>query len=208
MIKYVLIAVATLFIGYHSIEIKPLDVVKKAVNQKFDAVVFARTFLTKTLPPALEKAIPIQNLVSALAANKNKAFDELSHAVSIGNVRHFLVRGEGVVSKISEDEVEILVQNQNKNLNLRLATEFIYGNSIRDAAGLFDIKSFTNNMDVNNVAAEINKIIRTEVIPPFKQAVKVGNKVQFTGALEMNQEHPQLDNLEILPILLTHSANR
>ncbi|MEN9613207.1 MAG: hypothetical protein RLZZ628_4021 [Bacteroidota bacterium] len=200
MIKYTLIAIAILFIGYHSIEVKPLDVVKKAASQKLDAVDFARTFLTKTLPPALEKAMPIQNLVAALISDKNKAFNELSHAVSIGNVRHFLVKGEGVVSKITEDEVVILVPNQNKNLSLRLATEFIYGNSIRDAAGLFDIKNFTNNSDVNNIASEINKIIRTEVIPPFKQQVKVGSKVQFTGALEMNQEHPQTDNLEILPI--------
>jgi predicted lipoprotein len=202
MTKYSLIALAILFVGYHSIEIKPLDVVKKAANQKFDAAVFARTFLDKTLMPALDKAIPIQNLVFALETDKEKAFKELSHAVSIGNVRHFWVKGEGVVSKIDEDNVNLVVQNQNKTLNIQLATEFIYGNSIRDAAGLFDIKAFTNNTDINNVAAEINKIIRTEVVPPFKKGVKVGQKVLFVGALEMNQARPQWNHLEILPISL------
>ena len=108
------------------------------------------------------------------------------------------MKGEGIVSKINEDDIVLIV----KDKTVHIATEFIYGSSIRDAAGLFDIKQFTNNADMNNVSAEINKIIRTEIVPPFKQKVKVGDTVQFIGALEMNQEHPTLDNFEILPIEL------
>jgi predicted lipoprotein len=196
-IKYTLIAATFLLVGYNSIEIKPLNEVKKA-GQKFDAAVYARDFLNKTLPPAFAKATSISDLVTALNTDKNKTFNDLSHAVSIGNVRHFLVKGEGVVSKINEDDIVLIV----KDKTVHIATEFIYGNSIRDAAGLFDIKQFTNNADVNNIASEINKIVRTEVVPPFKQKVKVGDSVQFMGALEMNQEHPQLDNFEVLPIQL------
>lgn len=195
IIKYILISAAFLLVGYNSIEIKPLNEVKKA-GQKFDATAYARDFLTKTLPPAFAKATSISDLVTALNTDKNKAFNDLSYAVSIGNIRHFLVRGEGIVSKINEDDIVLIV----KDKTVRIATEFIYGSSIRDAAGLFDIKQFTNNADMNNVSAEINKIIRTELVPPFKQKVKVGDTVQFIGALEMNQEHPTLDNFEVLPI--------
>ncbi|MBL7818576.1 MAG: DUF2291 family protein [Saprospiraceae bacterium] len=197
IIKYALIAATFLLVGYNSIEIKPLNEVKK-VGQKFDAAVYARDFLTKTLPSAFAKATSISDLVTALSTDKNKAFNDLSHAVSIGNVRHFLVRGEGVVSKINEDDIVLIV----KDKTVHIVTEFIYGSSIRDAAGLFDIKQFTNNADMNNISAEINKIIRTEVVPPFKQKVKVNDTVQFVGALEMNQGHPQMDNFEILPIEL------
>lgn len=197
IIKYALIAATFLLVGYNSIEIKPLNEVKKA-GQKFDAAVYARDFLNKTLPPVFEKATPISDLVTALSTDKNKAFNDLSHSVSIGNIRHFLVRGEGIVSKINEDDIVLIV----KDKTVHIATEFIYGSSIRDCAGLFDIKKFTNNADMNNISAEINKIIRTEVVPTFKQKVKLGDSVQFIGALEMNQEHPQLDNFEILPIEL------
>lgn len=197
IIKYTLLVATILLVGYNSIEIKPLDQVKKA-GQKFDASAYARTYLSKTLPTAYGKATPILDLISLLNADKNKAFNDLSHAVSIGNVRHFLVKGEGIVSKINEDDIVLIV----KDKTVHIATEFIYGSSIRDAAGLFDIKQFTNNADMNNVSAEINKIIRTEIVPPFKQKVKVGDTVQFIGALEMNQEHPTLDNFEILPIEL------
>lgn len=197
IIKYTLIAATFLLVGYNSIEIKPLNEVKKA-GQKFDAAVYARDFLNKTMPPTFAKATPISDLVTALSTDKNKAFNDLSHAVSIGNIRHFLVRGEGIVSKINEDDIVLIV----KDKTVHIATEFIYGSSIRDCAGLFDIKKFTNNTDMNNISAEINKIIRAEVVPTFKQKVKVGDRVQFIGALEMNQQHPQMDNFEILPIEL------
>jgi predicted lipoprotein len=195
MLKYLLIAATILLLGYNSIDIKPLDQVKKA-GQKFDAVAYARDFLNKKMPPVFEKATSISDLVTALSADKNKAFNDLSHAVSIGNVRHFLVKGEGVISKINEDDIVLTV----KDKMVYIATEFIYGSSIRDAAGLFDIKQFTNNADMNNISAEINKIIRMELLPPFKRKVKIGDTVQFIGALELNQEHPVLDNFEVLPI--------
>lgn len=196
-IKYTLIAATFLFVGYNSIEIKPLNEVKKA-GQKFDAAAYAREYLIKIKQSGDNKAVEIRELVSMLELDKIKTFDQLSYAVSIGNIRHFLVKGEGIVSKINEDDIVLIV----KDKTVHIATEFIYGSSIRDCAGLFDIKKFTNNADMNNISAEINKIIRTEIVPPFKQKVKVGDSVQFMGALEMNQEYPQLDNFEILPIEL------
>ena len=202
IIKYALITATFLLVGYNSIEIKPLDKVKKGTSGKFDAAAYARDFLRKTMPTAFNKATPILDLVSLLNTDKDKTFNDLSHAVSIGNVRYFLVKGEGVISKINEDDVVLLVKNADKTITVRIATEFIYGNAVRDAAGLFDIKKFTSNTDINNVAGEINKIIRTEVVPPFKQKIKIGDTVQFIGAVEMNQEHPQTDNLEVLPIEL------
>jgi predicted lipoprotein len=202
IIKYALIAATFLLVGYNSIEIKPLDQVKKA-GQKFDSAAYARDYLTKIKQSGDNKAVEIRELVSMLELNKIKAFDQLSHAVSIGNIRHFLVKGEGVVTKINEDDIILAVSKATpveKDKTVYIATEFIYGSSIRDATGLFDIKQFTNNADMNNISAEINKIIRTETVPPFKQKVKVGDTVQFIGALEMNQQHPIFDNFEILPI--------
>lgn len=204
ILKYSIAALLIALIGYNSVYIKPLDEVKKAATQQFDAAAFARTFLSKTLPPAIEKATPIQDLITSISADKSKAFADLSHAVSIGNIRNFLVKGEGKITKINEDEIMVV----SGELTIRIATEFIYGNAIRDAAGLFDIKQFTNTADINNVASEINQIIRTEVVPKFKKQAKVGDTIQFVGALEMNQEHLKLDNLEVLPIILIMNGER
>ena len=200
-LKYFLIAVFIFILGYNSIEIKPLDEVKKA-EAGFDAAAFARDFLEQTLPPAFDQATPLLELVEQLNQDKEKTFKEFSHSVSIGNIRHFLVKGTGQVTAVNEDDLQLLLQDGNRSLAITLATEFIYGSSIRDAAGLFDIKEFTNNTDMNNVSAEINKVIREEVVKPFKRQVEVGDTVAFMGALELNQKFPQIDHLEVLPIVL------
>ena len=49
---------------------------------------------------------------------------------------------------------------------------------------------------------ELNKIVRANVLPPFKAAVKEGSKIRFYGAVELNKERLNLDEMEILPIQL------
>jgi len=200
IVKIVVAIIVLLFIGYHSIEIKKLDEVKRASAEKFDALGFARNFLQKTLPPSFIKAPDVVTLLDALKTAPKEAFQKMSNAVAIGNIRYFLVKGQGHITKIQDDEVQVLLTNNNQPVSITLATEFIYGNAIRDAAGVFDIKPFTNTTDINNISSEINKIIRTERIPAFRKQIKVGDTIQFVGALEMNQEYINLQHLEILPI--------
>jgi hypothetical protein len=57
-------------------------------------------------------------------------------------------------------------------------------------------------MDFNNVSAEINKIVRAEVLPAFKKSVVKEDTVQFAGALELNKEHLNVGDIEIIPVEL------
>ena len=82
----------------------------------------------------------------------------------------------------------------------KLATEFIYGNAIRDASGLVEVKDFPNTMDLNNISEELNKIVRKTVLPPFKTAVKKGDKLIVAGAIEIHKEHIKWSELEIVPV--------
>jgi predicted lipoprotein len=201
--RYLLLSIAILVLAYFSIEVKALDEVKQSLAATFDAKAYARDFLDKKLAPVLPQAIGLPELLSKLSQNKDETFEKYSHAVSIGNLRNFLVQGEGKVTEIQENEVLMALNNTEPTQVIHLATEFIYGNSIRDAAGLFDIKNFANSNDINSIAAEINRIIRSEVVPPFRKQVKVGDTVHFTGALELNQARLNTRQLEILPIQLS-----
>jgi predicted lipoprotein len=201
--RYLLLGIAIVVLAYFSIEVKTLDEVKKSLATTFDAKAYARDFLDKKMAPVLPQAIALPELLSQLSQNKDKTFEQYSHAVSIGNLRNFLVQGEGKVTEIRENEVLLSLNNTEPEQIIHLATEFIYGNAIRDAAGLFDIKNFSNSNDINSIAAEINRIIRNEVIPPFRKQVKVGDTVQFIGALELNQARLNIQQLEILPIQLS-----
>lgn len=201
--RYLLLSIAIVVLAYFSIEVKALDEVKKSLASSFDAKAYAREFLDKKLAPVVPQAISLPELLAKLSQNKTEAFKKYSHAVSIGDLRNFLVQGEGKVTKIQENEVLLSLSNTSPAQTIRLATEFIYGNAIRDAAGLFDIKNFSNSNDINGIAAEINRIVRSEVVPPFRKQVKVGDTVQFFGALELNQARLNLRQLEVLPIQLS-----
>lgn len=199
-IKYLIIASILLATAYFSIEVKALDEVKKSTSAEFDAKSYARQFLKEKITPALSQAISVQDLLQLLQQDPKNAFAKHAHSVAIGNLRNFLVQGEGKVTAVDENSVQLQIAGLTQPLTI--ATEFIYGNAIRDATGIFDIKNFSNTSDINNIAAELNRIIRTEVVPPFREQVKVDSQVRFTGALELNQARLNLNQLEILPITL------
>jgi predicted lipoprotein len=133
-------------------------------------------------------------------SDPTKTFDNYSHALGIGNLRYFLVRGRGQIESVNEDDVTVLMEGDSSKRAIIIATEYIFGNAVRDATGAININEFENTMDFNNVSAEINKIIRERVLPPFKKQAHKGILIEFTGAIELNKEHLDLQNIEVLPV--------
>lgn len=197
-LKYGVGSILLLVVAYNSVYFKKLDEVKAESSGKFDATAFAKNFLTNQLLPKLESAPDIDELTTLLSTDKNKALDTYSHATAIGNIRYFLVKGQGKIAKINENDLTIQTPKQ----QITLAMEFIYGNALRDASGLFDITKFTKTADINNVSSELNKLIRASVIFPFRPKAKVGDTVQFAGAIELNKEHLNLNGIEVIPALI------
>lgn len=196
-IRYLLYIAVIALLAYNSVYFKKLDEVK-AGTAAFDAAGYAKDFWGKKLTPAFSKAVDLNTLTTLLKTDKEKAFKEHSHALGIGNIRYFLVKGEGIVSSVDENEVKLEAGEK----EVRIATEYIFGNAVRDASGAIDINAFTNSMDFNNVSAEINKLIREKVVLPFKSKVKKGDRVAFHGAIELNREHLQVNDIEIIPVSL------
>ncbi|MEI9921956.1 MAG: DUF2291 domain-containing protein [Bacteroidota bacterium] len=197
--KNIFLIIIVIVVGWNSVYFKKLDEVKASKEQKsFDAVKYAKEFWDKKLIPGGGQAIELSQLLSMITTDQARAFEDHSHALGIGNLRYFLVKDDATVEKIENDFIIINCNNS----HFKVATEFIFGNAVRDATGLIDINEFTNTMDFNNVSAELNKIIRENVLPPFKSKVKPGDTIEFVGAIELNKEHFQLNNIEIIPIQL------
>ena len=198
-LRYLVFMLLVAVLAYNSVYFKRLDEVK-AGSASFNAVKYASDFWNTKLIPNLNKAVEINSLLSLLKTDKEKAFKDHSHALGIGNIRYFLIKGSGVVTDVAENQVSVQIEGVAPGVNI--ATEYIFGNAVRDASGAIDINAFSNSMDFNNVSAEINKIIREKVVPPFKSKVKKGDHVDFTGAIELNREHLQTNNLEVIPVNL------
>lgn len=200
-LKYIITVIVILVIGYNSVYFKKLDEVKASLTAKeFNAAKYAQTFWNNKLRPNLNKAIDITQLTAQLSGNAAKTFETYSHALGIGNLRYFLVRGKGEIVAVNEDDVTVSLKSDSSQQTVTIATEYIFGNAVRDATGLIDVNEFSNTMDFNNVSAELNKIIRDKVLPSFKSAVKNGDAIEFTGAIELNKEHLNLQKIEVVPV--------
>jgi len=200
-IKYILFIAGGLLVLFKSVYFKPLDEIKaEAAAKMFEPKAYSKDFWENKLIPNLDRAIDLNELMDLLRTNPEEAFTNHSNALGIGNIRYFLVRGTANISSIQEDH---MVFELSPNRMVRLATDYIFGNAIRDASGQIDINEFTNTMDFNNVSSEINQIVVKTVLPDFILYAKEGDLVSFHGAIELNQKHIVMDRVEIIPIQLS-----
>ena len=201
-IKYLLLIVAIGLVAYKSVYVKKLSTIKVVTNEKFDAVSFSKNLWEEKLPAKLDSAVELVTFIKTTRANPADAFSKYTNALGIGNYRYALVKTEGTVTEVNEDDITLQIKMDDSLMTAKLATEFIYGNAIRDASGLVDVKNFPNTMDLNNISEELNKMVRKTILPPFKTAVKKGDKLIVSGAIEIHKEHIKWNELEIIPVQL------
>jgi len=202
IIKYILSAALLVFLCYNAVYFKKLDEVKKASTvSKFDAIKYARKYYNAVIPIA-GKSIEYNKLLSLLTSNPEKTFADHSHALGIGNIKYFLVQGKGTIKSVNESSITVLIKTDSAEALVNIATEFVFGNAIRDASGIIKLNEFSSTSDLNNVSAEINKIIRDEVLPPFTAKAKPGDAITFSGAIELNKKNLNTEGIEVVPVAI------
>lgn len=200
IIKYILLLLVTGLIGYKSVYFKKLSEVKTTTSENFDAAAYSKKLWDEKLPARLDSAIELTSLIKLIEANPADALARHSGAMGIGNYRYSFVKITGVAAKINEDDIIMHIDHADSMMTIRLATEYIYGNAIRDASGLVDIKDFTNTTDLNSISEALNKTVRTTVLPEFKRNVKQADSIEVTGAIQFNKEHINFKDLELIPV--------
>jgi predicted lipoprotein len=206
IVKYLLLTIIIGLLAYKSVFIVKLSELQTIEPKAFDAPAFVQKLWNGRLPARLDSALTLDALQAALKANQVQTFDNYLNSMSIGNIRYGLVKVTGKVLSINDDEVVVLTGSKDNQHTVKIATEYIYGNAIRDASRLVDIKDFVNTTDLNKISEELNKEVRTKVLPAFKGTVQKADSVICTGALELNQARSErsrnysLDDVEIIPV--------
>ncbi len=113
-----------------------------------------------------------------------------------------MAKGEGVVDSVMEESLRIDIGQNNK---IQLATSFIFGNAVRDASGAVNIDDFINMTDFNNVSVALNKLVKEKVANDLKNSAKPGTKLQFAGAIEVNEENTDLNAIRVIPVAVKFS---
>lgn len=206
VIKYILLLVVIALVGYKSVYFKKLSTMGVGGVEKFDAVAYTNKLWKEKLPAKLDSAIALTTLLSAIRTNPDQAFQQYSNSLAIGNYRYSLVKFMSAIDSVNDNEISVHLANGglDSSLRLKLATEFIYGNAIRDASGLVDIRDFTNTTDLNNISEEMNKKVRKELVPEFKASMTGASGLEVTGAVKFNKAHLDFKELEIIPLRMEY----
>lgn len=202
-IKYILGILVILVVLFFSFRIEKLDEYKAAKSIKvFDAADYAQDVWLNKIPAVINDAPEIGSLLELLKTNKEKAFEDFGKKLGISKTWYFMAKGEGVVDSVMEESLRIDIGQNNK---IQLATSFIFGNAVRDASGAVNIDDFINMTDFNNVSVALNKLVKEKVANDLKNSAKPGTKLQFAGAIEVNEENTDLNAIRVIPVAVKFS---
>jgi predicted lipoprotein len=199
-IKYSLWTLAVLLILFLSLDIRKLEEVRSnSKTEVFDATAYAREFFINKLPTVIENAPEINLLIEMLENEPQQALENFGKKLGIAKTWYFMVKGEGVVESVEEENVHVTISEDFKT---RVATAFIFGNAIRDGSGVVDIDDFLNMTDFNNVSIAINTIVKKEVVTPTRKIVEPGMILEFAGAFEIKEDDIDVQSIRIIPVAL------
>lgn len=198
LLKYTIGILATVLLIYLSLDIKNLEDHKAAsVPSGFNSLDYVTNFWNDSLPICISSAPELSSLMEILNVNPEKAFEKYGRKLGISKTFYFLTKDKGIVNKIDTEYIELILEDQK---TVKIATDFIFGNAVRDGSGKVNINDFLNMTDFNNVSVAINKLVKEKVVTHLKNSATVGKSLEFAGAMEINEENIDLSNLILIPV--------
>lgn len=198
-LKYGVIALFSLFLGYHSFYAVSLDERETEMDQD-DMEQLVEAYFSQTLPAALEQAPAPCTLLHALSKEEDGDWTAYGKQTNIGNRYYFLVRGTGVIKEITDSYISVAFDEDGETCTLRIATVYIFGNEIRDAAGELSLQDMGDLAKFNAVSGLMNKKVRDEILPDFLKKAQVGQKIAVDGAFAWNRRIGTTDDFEVMPV--------
>jgi predicted lipoprotein len=188
------------FVAFPPIRISSLKAAKASAEAGvFNAREFANKFWSEKLMPGLGAAVDARTLDAALAVDPTTAAKKYARSVGIGGTSYYFISGEGTVTAADDDGVSLSLAEGAK-ATIVLDTGLIFGNSLRDGTGLLDVNIFANSEEFNAIAAELNTIVETSVLPAVKKSGTVGAKLHFVGIAELIGTDNDPRPLHLIPI--------
>lgn len=200
-LRYLVYAVLTGVVLYHSVYFEPLDQHQLQQNQgELQPAEFARDFWNNLLMKNLERAVSASKLIQLFENDMATAVQQYGQTLGISSTHSYLVQGQGRITAVNKNGVEVSIEAPPDSPEVFIETRDIFGNAVRDASGLLNIDDFKSTMEYNAISVEINTIIREEVVPEILREAELGRSIRFVGAAEVNEDDPELSPLHVVPI--------
>lgn len=201
LIQYTLVVLLVVLLVWKGFYFKSWTEVSKKVNEKFNAKSYAVKLWKEQLPAKLEAALSFEDFLKQASAPER--LQKLTNSLSIGNIRHALLKMDGVVKHPGTDGFLLQLTANGDSLELPVELEFVYGNSLRDASELVKIEDFPNSDQLNSISEALNDLVRKEVIAGLRNDLKEGQRISITAAVELNTAHFKPGQFTIIPVRYT-----
>ena len=172
---------------------------QRQLRGAFDAPAVARAFWDQKLLPATARAVPVGELLTALAQDPSRARQRFGRALGLSSTISFLVQGSGQVTAMDKEGISIALDDVPAGTGVRLSTGLLFGNTVRDASGLLDVNEFPNSQDFNAISAELNRLVETQVLPALRNHAATAKAIRFAGCIEL-EEGPVPKTLQVIPV--------
>ena len=164
----------------------------------FDPVSFVEKFWSDELLAYTDKALDISFLVESLATDPDGTRQSYSHQVGLSSTHYFFVKGVGTV--LNKDEFKLGLSINGDDEAVIIENGPVFGNTVRDGSGLLDVNSFPNSQKFNLISAELNKRVEV-VLETLWSKVDVGDKLLFSGCVEIGSPSADLRPLRVVPVV-------
>jgi predicted lipoprotein len=167
-----------------------------ALPAALDVRQYAQGFWNEKLVPASSQATEAGLVAAELARDPVQAANKYGRRSGLGGNALYFIRGAGRVLSVDRKGVWLVIEGQGK-VSVLLPFGPLFGNALRDATGLLNVKDFSS-FDFNALSTALNQIAETQVQPDLKRAA-VGKQLRFVGCAEATDDSGKLQ-LKVVPI--------
>jgi predicted lipoprotein len=163
---------------------------------------------SKLVPLVIEKAVDLSTLLSAFDADLEAARKQYSSG-DAGGTAHFIVKGEGRVSRVNASSqnrtVALSLPNYQGKAEVVLQVGPVFrGTALRDAIGFIQFNQFVNQLQFADVGNKLNDRVATAVVKDFDLATAQGQQLGFYGAFTLSDR----SKIVITPVKLEAGGQR
>jgi predicted lipoprotein len=165
-----------------------------ASSQQFNADAFVDSiWQSKVVPTMLEKAADLTAVLNALEADVEAAKKQYSSG-DAGGAAHFIVKGEGRVSRVNASSqnrtVSLSLPNYQGKIEIAIQVGPVFrGTALRDAVGFIQFNQFVNQLQFADVGNKLNDRVVTSVVKDFDLTTAQGKQVSFSGAFTFSDRN-------------------
>lgn len=177
----VLAALTVVVLAALSTKVVSTDEADAAAGEGFDPATYAAEHFDEISAQVDTDAVPLSDLLDALAAGADEA--DYGNTSGASSAFAFPVTFDAVAGALTAPVLPLSVEGVDPAVAVQLQVgPALNGTALRDVTGTISFNEFTNQLEYQEVATQLNDLVRERVLVDFDAAAAEGKTIRITGA--------------------------